>query len=303
VTASLTVHRAGIAAVTDLGRPGHTRRGIPANGAADQYSATVANLLAGNAAAAPLIEVTATAFTFTASRRLWLAVTGAPCTLTVGGDQRPQWTVTPVPAGEPVALTAIHTALRCYVAVSGRLTVPRVLGSCAPDPLLGAGGWLRAGDRIPFQPTGSAPPPRTVTPPDLCPPWTVDVTDGPESEHFDTTLYEATYRLTPDSNHIGLRLAGPAPANSGPVEVRSRGVPAGAVEVPPAGAPIVLMRGRPVTAGYPVPAVATRTAQSVLAQIRPGQQLRFRRRTLDQAVAAYRAQRPVPGSRPDQPGP
>jgi allophanate hydrolase subunit 2 len=74
-------------------------------------------------------------------------------------------------------------------------------------------------------------------------------------------------------------------------EVLSRGVPVGAVEVPAGDELLVLHRGRGVTAGYPVLAVVTSTGLSALGQTRPGQSVRFRRRTVTEAVAAYRSQR------------
>jgi biotin-dependent carboxylase-like uncharacterized protein len=289
----LAVERAGIAAVTDLGRPGLSRAGIPANGAADQHSAGVANLLAGNPEGAPLLEVTATALAFRASRAVVIAVTGAPCTLTVDGRPAPMWRPVRVPAGERVGVTAIREGLRVYVAVHGSLDVPRVLGSCAPDSLLGIGTWLRPGTRLPLASVALAPPDldARATPPRFGSPWTVDVTDGPEAADFDGSLYDAEYTLSHASNHIGLRLHGPCPVTPRSGELLSRGVPMGAVEVPPAAELLVLMRGRPVTAGYPVVAVATRTARSLLGQVRPGQAIRFRHRTLEQATAAYRAHR------------
>jgi biotin-dependent carboxylase-like uncharacterized protein len=297
----LTVHRAGIAAVTDLGRPGLTRAGIPSNGAADQYSAAVANLLAGNAEADPLIEVTATAFGFTATRAVRIAVTGAPADVTAGGRAGPMWRPMQVAAGERVGIDRIRDGLRTYVAVHGSLDVPRVLGSCAPDPLLGVGNWLRRGSRVALaggrraggHPTDGGLPTDALAP-RFGSPWTIDVTDGPDAADFadlGDTLLAADYTVSPTSNHIGLRLCGPPPARTGPPEVLSRGVPVGAVEVPPADELIVLLRGRPVTAGYPVVAVATRVAQGQLGQVRPGHTIRFRRRSLDDAVAAYRQQR------------
>jgi allophanate hydrolase subunit 2 len=74
-------------------------------------------------------------------------------------------------------------------------------------------------------------------------------------------------------------------------EMLSRGVPIGAVEVPAGDELLVLHRGRGVTAGYPVLAVVTATGLSALGQVRPGQTIRFRHRTRDQAVTAHRSQR------------
>jgi len=293
----------GLAAVTDLGRPGLAHDGIPANGAADQFSAAAANILVGNREDAPLIEITASACSFTPSCPALIAVTGAPATLTGGAHLHPRWEPVCVPAGGPVTVSDIHHGMRCYVAVRGTLSAPRMLGSCAPDPLLGFGTWLRAGSRVgldssyaPFDHPAfhhplfrlAAPVPRFGTT------WTVDVTDGPDAADFadlERTLFASPYQVGTASNHVGLRLLGPAPSRLSSGELLSRGVPVGAVEVTPSAQLIVLLRGRPVTAGYPVIAVATRVAQQALGQAAPGHHLVFRRSSRAAAVAGFRARR------------
>ena len=83
----------------------------------------------------------------------------------------------------------------------------------------------------------------------------------------------APYEVSPQSDHIGLRLAGPPLEQTSQEEILSRGVPVGAVEVPPTGGIIVLLRGRLLTAGYPVIAVVTSDSLDRLGQLRPGDAL------------------------------
>jgi biotin-dependent carboxylase-like uncharacterized protein len=303
MTEHITVLQAGMAAIQDLGRPSLDNVGIPVNGAADQYSATVANLLVGNAASDPLIEVISTDFTFFASCPLLVSVTGATCDVLVGGDPNRQWEPLFVAAGEEVAIRHIRNGLRVYLSIHGALQTHKVFGSCAPDSLLGVGRHLSVGAEVlisdsypeldhPF----SRVPVFRFGPeiPRFGSPWTIEVTDGPETGEFadgGKILYSSDYVLSPRSNHIGVRLAGPMPVRSMAGEVLSRGVPIGAVEVPPSSRELlVLLRGRPVTAGYPVVAVATRTALSLLGQVAPGDVVRFRRCSLNDAIAAYRHQ-------------
>jgi allophanate hydrolase subunit 2 len=56
-------------------------------------------------------------------------------------------------------------------------------------------------------------------------------------------------------------------------EILSRGVPIGAVEVAPSGELIILLRGRLVTAGYPVVAVLTKRSIDKVSQARAGDQI------------------------------
>jgi allophanate hydrolase subunit 2 len=250
------------------------------------------------------LEITALDFACVPSGDILIAVTGAPAEVSVGGVVRPQWEPLPVRAGETVRVTGIHRGLRVYLAVLGSFEADQLQGSCAPDTILGFGPPLRAGDelglrtacppidhpfsRIPLFRLNAPVPPFPTS-------WTIDVTDGPDRAEFGDTarrLFEAPFTVTPRSNHIGLRLqGGRVPRRVTQGEVLSRGVPIGAVEVPASDELLVLHRGRGVTAGYPVLAVVTATGLSALGQVRPGQTIHFRHRTLDQAITAHRAQR------------
>ncbi|WP_105972426.1 5-oxoprolinase subunit C family protein [Streptomyces geranii] len=305
---TLTIRTPGIATVQDLGRVGRSRYGLPANGAVDQHSARVANVLCGNDEHAPLLEITALDFACVPSADILVAVTGAPADVTVAGVPHPQWEPVPVRAGETLRVTGIRHGLRVYLAVLGSFEAARLQGSCAPDTILGFGPPLREGDelalrascppvdhpysRIPLFRLNAPVPPFPTTVPTT---WTIDVTDGPDRAEFGDTgrrLFDAPFTVSPQSNHIGLRLHGSTvPRRVTQGELLSRGVPIGAVEVPAGDELLVLHRGRGVTAGYPVLAVVTATGLSALGQVRPGQTVRFRHRTLDQAVTAHRTQR------------
>jgi biotin-dependent carboxylase-like uncharacterized protein len=300
---TLTVHTPGLTTVQDLGRVGRSRYGLPSNGALDQHSARVANVLCGNDDRAPLLELTALDFAATPSGDVLIAVTGAPADLTVDGVHRPQWEPVTVRAGETVRVSNIRQGLRVYLAVLGSFEADYLQGSCAPDTILGFGTTLGAGDQLALR--SACPPvvhPYSVLPlfrlhapvPRFPTTWTIDVTDGPDRAEFGDTgarLYAAPFTVTPQSNHIGLRLRGEVPRRRTESETLSRGVPIGAVEVPAGDELLVLHRGRGVTAGYPVLAVVTATGLSAMGQVRPGQAVRFRHRTLDQAITACRAQR------------
>jgi biotin-dependent carboxylase-like uncharacterized protein len=308
MTGALTVLQGGFATVQDLGRRGRSRYGLPVNGAADQYSASVANVLVGSRPDAPLVEITLLDFAATVSRDGIVAVTGAPADVTVNGQPMPHWQPLLVRAGQTVAVRRIRTGVRSYLAVQGELRVPALAGSVAPDSILGFGRSLAAGDVVevdgprphpirgyrfgPFIPAEYLAVPVPLISPDAV----VGVTDGPDAAEFADPwprLLGHEYTITPQSNHVGLRLAGPTPTRTNTGEVLSRGVPVGAVEVPAAGELLVLHRGRGVTAGYPVLAVVSTTDLDTLGQDRPGHRVRFRRETLDQAVAAQRRQAAV----------
>lgn len=298
---TLHIMHAGAAVVTDLGRRRGPRFGVPSGGALDQRSAAIANVLVGNEPGAPLIEITALDLEFRTDVDLLLSVTGARVDVLVDGSRHPMDEPVSVQAGQTIALTRVRQGLRSYVAVHGSFEVPSLLGSCAPDTVLGFGSRLAEGERLVVHASvppilnpvfsaalyrlGSALSPRAHT-------AVIDITDGPDVAEFGDTarvILGTPYTVGPASNHIGLRLAGPMPRRIVSGEVLSRGVPVGAIEAPPGDELLVLHRGRGVTAGYPVLGVVSATGLDALGQRRPGDTVRFRRVTPQHAVASSRA--------------
>ena len=117
------------------------------------------------------------------------------------------------------------------------------------------------------------------------------MTAGPELEEFAPEELRGPWTVSVQSDHVGLRAEGPTPVRAGRAEILSRGVPVGAVEVPPNGGLLVLLYGRLVTAGYPVPYVATSSSLDVLGQARPGDRLELRQVPLADAVSRARSRR------------
>jgi biotin-dependent carboxylase-like uncharacterized protein len=302
VTEAVVVERAGLACLTDFGRAGRAHLGVSVNGAADRYSARTANVLVGNADGAPLIEVTGSALGVRARQPLLVAATGAVDRVRLDGFAAPVAEPLVVPAGCRIDLDPAEQGFRSYLAVNGLLGAAPVLGSVAPDPLLGIGQLLSTGAVICLESrfTGLDHPFSRVPLFRLDAPVTalgggdveVDVTPGPDVAEFGDgpgRLLAGSFTVTPQSDHIGLRLTGPVPRRTVGSEILSRGVPVGAVEVPPGAGLIVLLRGRFTTAGYPLLAVVTAQSVDRLGQVRPGSTIRFRTRTVEEAVSALRA--------------
>src|SRR5258705_9863776 len=104
-------------------------------------------------------------------------------------------------------------------------------------------------------------------------------------------FFEAPWRVTPDSNRMGFRLAGPVLARTEAVEILSEPTCLGTVQVPANGLPIALMADHQTTGGYPKIAEIAGADVPRLAQLAPGGGVRFARCTLEDAIALRRALR------------
>jgi biotin-dependent carboxylase-like uncharacterized protein len=279
----IEVVRSGpLATVQDLGRSGHAHLGVPGSGAADARSLRLGNRLVGNPENAAGLELTLGGAVLRFHEPGWIAVTGAPAAVTVGGRACGMHAPCHVPAGSLVEFGVPTAGVRTYLAVRGGLAVAPILGSRATDLLSGIGPPpLRPGDRLPVGPPGGAEITVDQAPVAALPERPVlGVLPGPRDDWFDAdglaTLTGSPYEVTADSNRVGVRLAGPALRRSRDGELPSEGMVIGALQVPPSGQPIIFLADHPTTGGYPVIAVLAPADLPVAAQLRPGQQVRFR---------------------------
>jgi antagonist of KipI len=153
------------------------------------------------------------------------------------------------------------------------------------------GRALRKGDILPVGSAGADSPnharnhvfaPRLIPPElqkQLAPRKTLRVTAGPQSDWFaqlpQRAFYENAYRLTEDSDRLGIRLAGaPVPCPRGG-EMITEGVSLGAIQVPPDGQPIIVFVEQQTTGGYPKIANVISADLHTVGQLRPRDEIRF----------------------------
>lgn len=260
--------------IQDLGRPGYAHLGVPRSGAADLPSLRLANRLVGNAEGAAAVELTFGGARLRFLDGAWVAVTGAECPVgPAGGMNAPFW----VAAGVELRIGAPRQGLRTYLAVRGGLRVEETLGSRSTDSLSGLGpAPLKAGTLLPV---GAAHGEITVDLAPVAPPRdkVLRVVPGPRDDWFaePRELFAEPYEVTQDSNRVGVRLRGRELRRVREGELPSEGMVAGAIQVPPSGQPIVFLADHPPTGGYPVVGVVRARDLPLVAQLRPGERVRF----------------------------
>ena len=295
----IEILRAGpLTTVQDLGRPGWRERGLSLCGALDEFALQAGNLLVGNPPGAAGLEFTLGPATLRFDTDSCIALTGTDTEASLDGRPvRPWWRLA-VRAGQTLKIAAPHERMRSYLAIAGGIALTPALGSLSTDLKAGFGGLdgraLRDGDRLPLNPLAALPG-RSVgmRPPEWTP--AVRVLPGPEHEGFSATardtFWASDWTVTPQSNRMGYRLAGPALSREHGDELASRGVLPGVIQVPPSGQPIVLLADAQTTGGYPKIGVVIRADLWKLGQVRLGARLRFVPCTHDEAITALREQR------------
>jgi KipI family sensor histidine kinase inhibitor len=286
--------------IQDLGRRGFGPLGVSAAGALDRASLRRANRLVGNAPSAAAIESVNGGLTVEAVGDQVVAVTGAPAALTIESpswfgsdddDVQPGATRT-VPMATPFALLdgevltlgAPESGFRNYVSVRGGVDVPEVLGSRSADTMSGIGPaplvirqFLGTGDGTASTAVGS---------PELQPDFpgggvtVLDVVPGPRADWFNPealdSLCAQEWVVTPQSNRVGMRLDGTPLKRTREGELPSEGTMAGALQIPPAGLPVLFLADHPITGGYPVIGVVRDEHLDLAAQVPIGGKIRFR---------------------------
>ncbi|WP_407313323.1 5-oxoprolinase/urea amidolyase family protein [Pseudomonas sp. nanlin1] len=275
----------------DLGRPGQTGQGVSRSGALDTGALRAANRAVGNATDMACVESVLGGLSFVCHGRAVIAVTGAQTPLSITNASGLQWQADnyqpiELEAGDQVRLGAPVAGLRSYLAIRGGFAVAPVLGSLSTDTLAQVGPpALAAGDRLGFNPrtTGTSVS-MGETPafalPDASSIVTLDVVMGPRTDWFTedaiALLSSQLWRVTPQSNRVGIRLAGDTPlARSNHQELPSEGTSVGAIQVPASGQPVLFLADHPLTGGYPVIAAVASYHLDLAGQIPVNAQIRF----------------------------
>jgi len=278
--------------VQDLGREGFGLIGVSPSGAADPISLRLGNRLVANAESAAGLEMTLLGGTFLFLEGAILALTGSDFGATLDGATVDLGTSVDVRPGGTLRLGATRSGARSYLCVQGGIVVTPFLGSASTHILTGLGGFqgrsLRAGDVLKIGSATKSFRKRTIAPQageHLSLRKVLRVTPGPQMDWFSESalrsFYAGTYRVSEQSNRMGLRLEGAPVSQSAGAEMITEGVSLGAVQVPPGGLPIILFVDQQTTGGYPKIANVISADLHRVGQLRPGDEIQFEEMTLE----------------------
>lgn len=284
----------------DRGRLGFQHFGVSPSGAMDLRALAVANALVGNAPETAAIEFMNLGGAFTCTGGdLRLAVAGAGCALSIDGTPVPPQTSTLLKEGQTLQVGHARTGTFAYLAVAGGFAVAPQLGSLSLHLRSRLGGLkgapLQAGDHLPCRADAQAGEPMQLPgeiPEESGP---IRIMLGPQDDYFTEdairTLLDSEFTISPQADRMGFQLTGPRLEHAKGFNIVSDGIVDGHIQVPGSGQPIVLMRDRQTTGGYPKIATIISADLGRFAQLRPGSSVRFQTVSREEAVAAARRQR------------
>ena len=289
-----------LTSIQDLGRYGYGRYGVAPSGALDSYALRIANLLVGNRSDQAGLETMLLGPAIRVLTDIVVAVTG--------GDLQPRRNK------QPIAMWRSHilkkddilsfdsplSGFRAYVAVAGGISIAPVMGSRSTNLSSGFGGLqgrvLRKNDILSSE--HHCPPVKTGTRvfnsawiPVYPSNWSLRVIWGPQDDHFPDkcrdSFQSASYKMSSESDRTGIRLQGPTIAQKPDIQtsIISEGVIAGSVQIPGDGKPIIIL-AETVTGGYRKIATVISADLPLLGQIKPGDTVRFKAVSLDEARQA-----------------
>jgi len=290
--------------IQDRGRYGFSHFGVPLSGASDSFSLRAGNLLVGNREEEACLEITLVGLKIKALREVVIAITGGDLSPLLNGEPLEMWRTHLLVEGDVIHFKKVRTGCRVYLAVSGGFVVPKIMGSSSTYLSGKFGGLegraLRRGDilytlDIPssLNKLGLRFPSDSI--PSLEKEVLLRVIPGPQDHHFTekglNTFSSEYYQVTPQCDRMGVRLDGPNIERRSDVEesIISEGLISGAIQVPGDGKPIIILTEL-VTGGYTKIATIISTDLPKVAQLKPGDRIRFKPISIEEAQYFFKNQ-------------
>ena len=309
---TVKILRAGfLTSVQDTGRIGFREFGVSLGGALDSHALRVANLLVGNNESEAGLEITLGGLRIRFDDERIVAWCGGEFDVRVGSTSLPAGHATFISADEELVFNPPKLGCRSWLAVSGGVEVPIVLGSRSTDLRGNFGGFdgrpLRDGELVPLGTIRRSPAfatlrrGRQTAATEKVSSWSAPVdwtttaktepalrfVRGSDWDRFNASSHLAltneTFAVSPDSDRMGARLDGPGLKRNEDVDLVSEAVAPGTIQVPPSGKPIVLLGDCQTIGGYPKIAHVITADLPIAAQLRAGDTVRFQEISLPDA--------------------
>lgn len=269
----MTVERImGLGITVGMPSPGRRRFGIPPGGAFDYVCFGRLLHAVGADGTAIGLELAAVASTFAFDGPTEAIFWGLEASIETGParSRLPNGVVHPVPAGARIHLAALRSWARGWMVIGGGLLRVK------------EGHRLLSGDQ--FEISEAARPEAAFASASVIAhprPAVLRVMPHPQGTKEFEAVSQEVYTVDHRSNRVGIRLFGdPHPHSQ---EQLSRPACMGLIQLPPEGCPIIFGPDGPTIGGYPQIGVVAGADIGVLAQLRPGDEVRFTAVSVEEA--------------------
>lgn len=296
---SIAVIKPGLqSTVQDLGRNGYTHFGISASGAADRLSLQIGNLLVGNPESFAGIEMTLLGDTYKFKDEAFIALSGSEFEATLDGESIPWQKGFYVRAGQVLAVGPTKSGDRCYLSVRGGVDVPSYLSGKTTHVMSQMGGLngrpLAKGETLHIGDLSKVSQPIYLNEQLQMDSSILRITNGKQSDWFsDSTWDQFTskpFTVSELSNRMGIRLTGNSIPSDQGNEILTEGIPLGGIQVPGGGDPIISFVEHQTTGGYPKIANVITADLCKVGQLKPGDQFKFQRISIEEGERLRREQ-------------
>lgn len=288
--------------VQDGGRYGFRGFGMPLSGAIDIYSYTLGNMIVGNDPDDASLEITLTGPAIKFPGRMTIAITGADMTPMINGKSVAMWRTLRVSRGDVLSFGLLVSGARSYVAISGGIKVPVVMGSRSTYLRGRLGGHLgrrlQAEDSVPVHPGLRLFSREVILPASMIPEWRKEVTlnllPGVDYNEFPESSREILitdhFKVTNNSDRMGIRLSATPIKHSKGADVISYPLATGTIQVPGDGQAVIMLSDSQTVGGYRQIANIITADLFKAGQLKPGDTVRFRIVTHDEALSCLKEQ-------------
>ncbi len=294
-----------LSSIQDRGRFGFRQDGVSVGGALDSHALGIANAVVGNNDDAAGLEATLGRLRLRFDDDRTIAWCGGEFSVRIGDEELPAGHAGRVAKDDELSITAPNAGGRAWLAISGGIDVPLVLGSRSTDLRGNFGGFegraLRDGDVLSLfeeRPFESAAPRISdwSAPAGWASPRArhgiVRIVRGADWDDFmpeaQASLVSTAFKVTSDSDRMGARLEGPELQRRNGHDLLSEAVAPGTIQVPPNGKPILLLGDCQTIGGYPKIAHVITVDMPLAAQLSPGHTVRFQEVPLAEAQLLLR---------------
>ena len=291
--------------VQDRGRFKYQKFGVPVSGVMDTFSYHIANLLVGNNGDEAVIEATMIGPEIEFLDDAVIAVTGGDLGFSINGERASLWQTYTLKKGDKVLFSDLDKGVRGYIAFFGGILVPKVMESRSTYVKSSIGGYfgraLKSGDilEIGELEKNLVDYPIKKVPEEYIPNYFEDVeiriVMGPQNYFFTEKgiekLLNEVYTVGMECDRMGIRLDGEEIEHKAGADIISDAISFGSIQVPPSGNPIIMMADRQTVGGYTKIATVISADLPKLAQIKPGDKIKFKEVSLDKSVYALKESR------------